>query len=182
MGCGQSQFSLIYPKKFKRKDHKNKGKILDWSLVTYSHFTCLERWKCWDNNMLMLDDCRISYIKVGVQLPTLLMAVAGVSEVVHMFTVYCHEYTCCTYPANMKFSKNPSWQVKYSCVSKLSFFPLKWRTSISKHVKKFTRVWLNLNKFLSYRIWYLLWKKVCVCNSLTYPLSFIGWTIVPAQV
>lgn len=28
MGCGQSQFSLIYPKKFKRKDRKNKGKIL----------------------------------------------------------------------------------------------------------------------------------------------------------
>ncbi|XP_065199832.1 uncharacterized protein LOC135831351 [Planococcus citri] len=24
MGCGQSQFSLIYPKKFKRKDNKNK--------------------------------------------------------------------------------------------------------------------------------------------------------------
>lgn len=28
MGCGQSQFSLIYPKKFKRKDHKNKGKLI----------------------------------------------------------------------------------------------------------------------------------------------------------
>ncbi|KAM7249281.1 hypothetical protein ACFE04_011427 [Oxalis oulophora] len=26
MGCGQSQFSLIYPKKFKRKDNKNKGR------------------------------------------------------------------------------------------------------------------------------------------------------------
>lgn len=39
MGCGQSQFSLIYPKKFKRKDNKNKGKCFFFAFFLLPNVT-----------------------------------------------------------------------------------------------------------------------------------------------